>query len=145
MADVRSATAEEFRLDPEFVLGSPWIGADKPVQMTVVFTAATSGLSLQEARKRVHRADVAEQRTVAERFAARTTEIDAEAQVWALFGPEFVVTVVTERQELDYELTLHAIFVDLARDMRNVAAGDLMIRQPVELETAEVTLGDRVA
>ena len=120
--------------------------ADTPIRIRLVGGTTASG-SIDEARRRVHHADIAEFRRLVDDFAARAERLDREAEIWVSYGQsdDLRITVVTPRDELDHELALHAILIELAGEFRDPSIGDLTIRTPAEVERLDrLSLGERL-
>lgn len=93
-----------------------------------VFAAASPTTSLETARKLLREADLKERHSLASRFAERARAQDGVIDV--LLGslvPDLNVVVLLDDDNLDRELALHAIFIDLARELPDPGLGDLTV------------------
>jgi hypothetical protein len=110
MPEILTAGAEEFALASELVAQATGDIADNPVRVVVLATRST----LEEARDRVHNADVAERRRAAKSVASQLGGAPDVAEVWLIRDtPELIVALVVDQVTLDRELELRAIFADL--------------------------------
>lgn len=115
-------------------------GAADMSTVSLIYVSQQTG-GIEQARKRVRRQW---KDGLVPRFAERVRALEPQAQVWAAAEDDLMITTVTQRDDLDHELTLHAIFVDVAREYPTAATGALVVRTVGETRD-DVDLGERVA
>lgn len=142
--------AQPVEADEEYIQAvlSTWrvMAFAAPFEIPDVFSAPIGGatMPLSEMKARLAEAVAGEQRRLAESFAEQTSDLYAGAQIWAHYGPPFVVTVVTEEElDLEDELALHTLFANLVRRLETDA--DLMLRSTAEVEHGVIDLGQHIA
>jgi hypothetical protein len=119
-----STTAAEIRLAREVALKSIGAAADTAVQVYLVESTSTRRGG---EREYVRAQNMQEARLLAESFLGYVSAYPFVEKVWAVWEPDFTLTVAVADDDLEQELHLRALFVELVSRTSDISRGDLEV------------------